>query len=291
MSEWIKLLFVKIFGTNSWIATLIISMIPIVELRGAIPFGSATAFWGENALPLWLSFLVSVAGSTFVCIILTFAFWPIFKWLKKTKVFRKLALFIENKLNKNSENIDKKTKDEKSEKKIFWLKFCGVLLFVSIPLPLTGVWTGTCLGLFLGLSKLHTMLAAIPGNICAGLIMTLVSYFFADNTLIVLLAFLALVVVFVIYEVIKSAVKKHKAKKQGEIQNTEPATNEVTEEVIEETAEGETQETKETLDEKLEESKENEDTQTNEEITKETEELETAKKEKEQSEKPQDEIK
>ena len=221
MSEWIKLLFVKIFGANSWLATLIISMIPIVELRGAIPFGSATAFWGENALPLWLSFLVSVAGSTFVCIILTFAFWPIFKWLKRTKIFRRLAVFIENKLNKNSENIDKKTKDEKSEKKIFWLKFCGVLLFVAIPLPLTGVWTGTCLGLFLGLSKLHTMLAVIPGNIVAGLIMTLVSYFFADNTLIVLLAFLALVVVFVIYEVIKSLIKKYKTKKQGIVQEKE----------------------------------------------------------------------
>lgn len=221
MSEWIKLLFVKIFGANSWLATLIISMIPIVELRGAIPFGSATAFWGENALPLWLSFLVSVAGSTFVCIILTFAFWPIFKWLKRTKIFRRLALFIENKLNKNSENIDRKTKDEKSEKKIFWLKFCGVLAFVSIPLPLTGVWTGTCLGLFLGLSKMQTMLAVIPGNIVAGLIMTIVSYFFADNTLIVLLAFLALVVVFVIYEVIKSLIKKHKAKKQVAVQEKE----------------------------------------------------------------------
>ncbi len=215
MSEWIKLLFVKIFGANSWLATLIISMIPIVELRGAIPFGSATAFWGENALPLWLSFLVSVAGSSLVCIILTFAFWPIFKWLKKTKVFRKLATFIENKLSKNSENIDKKTKDEKNEKKIFWLKFWGVLVFVAIPLPLTGVWTGTCLGLFLGLTKLQTMLAVIPGNICAGLIMTIVSYFFADNTLIVLLAFLALVIVFIVYEVIKSLIKKHKAKKQG----------------------------------------------------------------------------
>lgn len=221
MSEWIKLLFVKIFGANSWIATLIISMIPIVELRGAIPFGSATAFWGENALPLWLSFLVSVVGSTFVCVILTFAFWPIFKWLKRTKIFRRLALFIENKLSKNSENIDKKTKDEKSEKKIFWLKFCGVFAFVAIPLPLTGVWTGTCLGLFLGLSKMHTMLAVIPGNIVAGLIMTIVSYFFADNTLIVLLAFLALVVVFVIYEVIKSLIKKHKAKKQGAVQEKE----------------------------------------------------------------------
>ena len=50
---------------------------------------------------------------------------------------------------------------------------------------------------------------------------TIVSYFFADNTLIVLLAFLALVVVFVIYEVIKNLIKKHKAKKQGAVQEKE----------------------------------------------------------------------
>jgi len=228
MSEWIKMLFVKIFGTHSEIATLLISMIPIVELRGAIPFGSATALWGENALSLWASFGVSVLGSTLVCVILTFAFWPIFNWLKKTKWFKKLADFIEKKLNKNSENIDKKTKDEKNEKKIFWLKFWGVLLFVAIPLPLTGVWTGTCLGLFLGLSKLHTMAAVIPGNICAGLIMTLVSYFFADNTMIVFLAFLALVVLFVLYEVIKSFVRKRKNKKM-EIEVSEEVNSEETE--------------------------------------------------------------
>ena len=43
MTEWLKELFVAIFGTNSWLATIIISMIPIIELRGAIPFGSAVS--------------------------------------------------------------------------------------------------------------------------------------------------------------------------------------------------------------------------------------------------------
>ena len=215
MSEWIKELFVQIFGSHSEIATFIISMIPIVELRGAIPFGAATSFWGENALGLWASFGVSVLGSTLVCVILTFLFWPIFNWLKKTKWFKKLADFIERKLNKNSKSIDEKTKGEKDTKKIFWLKFWGVFVFVAIPLPLTGVWTGTCLGLFLGLSKMHTMISVISGNVVAGLIMTLVSHFFADNTMIVLLAFLILVVVFVLYEVAKSLIQNHKNKKKA----------------------------------------------------------------------------
>ncbi len=219
MSEWLKQLFVSVFGTHSEIATFLISMIPIVELRGAIPFGSATSLWGENALSLWESFAVSVLGSTVVCVILTFLFWPILNWFKKTKTFKKLADFIENKLHKNSESINKKTKDEKNEKRLFWLKFFGVLAFVAIPLPLTGAWTGTCLGLFVGLKTWQTILAVAGGNIIAGLIMTLVSYFFADDTMIVLLAFLALVVLFVLYAIIQHFIKKHKQKKNKTNEN------------------------------------------------------------------------
>ena len=216
MGEWIRQLFVAIFGTHSEIATIIISMIPIVELRGAIPFGAASSFWGENALSLWESFAYSVLGSSLVCVILTFLFWPVFKWLKKTKWFKKLADFIERKLSKNSENIDKKVDAEKNQKRVRWIKIAGVFAFVAIPLPLTGVWTGTCLALFLGLGKVDTLMSVLSGNVVAGLLMTLVSYFFADNTMIVLLAFLALVVVFVAYELVKGLIKKRKGRHKTE---------------------------------------------------------------------------
>ena len=214
MSEWIKELFVTIFGVQSWLATLIISMIPIVELRGAIPFGSATAFWGENALSLGESLLFSLLGSTLVCVVLTFLFWPIFKWLKQTKVFKNVALWVERKLNRNAEGIEKKTQSEKDLNKIKWLKIIAIFGFVAIPLPLTGVWTGTCLALFIGLNKKQTMSSVILGNIVAGLLMTLISYFFKDNTMIVFYAFFVLLGIFIIYELIKSIVKKCKNKKQ-----------------------------------------------------------------------------
>lgn len=215
MGEWIRQLFVRIFGSHSGIATFIISMIPIVELRGAIPFGSATSLWGNNALPLWESFLISFAGSSLICVILAFIFWPIFNWLKRTKGFKKLADFIERKLNRNSKNIDDKTEKESNEKRIVRLKMIGIFLFVAVPLPLTGVWTGTCLALFIGLNRWQSIVSAVAGNLVAGIIMTIISYFFADNTMIVFLVFLALVVVFVLAEVIKSLVIKHKNKKKG----------------------------------------------------------------------------
>lgn len=208
MSEWIKDLFVAIFGTNSWLATIIISMIPIVELRGAIPFGAATSFWGEHALTVWKSFLYSVLGSTLVCVLLTFLFWPIFKWLKKTKLFKKLADAVENKLNRSSKNINDKVQVESNQKKTWWIKWTGVLVFVAIPLPLTGVWTGTCIALFVGLSKRDTMTSVILGNLIAGTIMMIISYFFADNTMIVLLVFLGLVALFALFFAVRAVIRK-----------------------------------------------------------------------------------
>lgn len=213
MSEWIKNLFVAIFGSNSWLATIIISMIPIVELRGAIPFGSAISFWGENALPIWQSFLYSVLGSTFVCVVLTFLFWPIFKWLKKTKAFRKLADAIERKINNSSKSINDKVQAESNEKKTWWIKWLGVFAFVSIPLPLTGVWTGTCIALFIGMNKKDTMTSVILGNLVAGTLMTIISYFFADNTMIVFLVFFALVALFILFFALRAVVRKIKNKK------------------------------------------------------------------------------
>ena len=126
-----------------------------------------------------------------------------------------LASAIENKLNRSSKNISDKAETEKNEKKIRWIKWIGVFVFVAVPLPLTGVWTGTCVALFIGLSKKDTMLSVILGNLVAGIIMVIVSYFFADNTMIVLWVFLALVVLFAIVLTIRSIIRKIKEKKKN----------------------------------------------------------------------------
>ena len=229
MTEWLKELFVAIFGTNSQLATIIISMIPIIELRGAIPFGSAVSLWGENALPVWQSFLYSVLGCSIVCVILTFLFWPIFKWLKGTKLFKKLAGAIEKKLNNSSKSITDKVQAENNKSRTRLIKWFGVFAFVAIPLPLTGVWTGTCIALFIGLSKKDTMLSIILGNMVAGLIMMVISYFFADNTMIVLWFFLGLVAVFALVLGLRSLIKKIKSRKNQTETTTEskPETSEI----------------------------------------------------------------
>lgn len=226
MTEWLKSLFVAIFGSNSAFATTIISMIPIIELRGAIPFGSAVELWGENALPVWKSFIFSVIGCSIVCVVLTFLFWPIFKWLKNTKAFKKLAGAIENKLNNSSKSINDKVDAEKDKSKTHWIKWWGVFTFVAIPLPLTGVWTGTCIALFIGLSKKDTMLSVILGNMLAGLIMLGITYIFGDNTMIVVWMFLALVAIFACVLGIRAIIKKSKSKKITQTKTEEDFENE-----------------------------------------------------------------
>ena len=102
-----------------------------------------------------------------------------------------------------------------------WL---GVFLFVAIPLPLTGVWTGTAIALFIGMSRKATMTSVISGNLVAGLIMMAVSYLFADNTIIVLWIFLALLAAFILAAVIKKLIDKIRNKNkpieiEGEVVN------------------------------------------------------------------------
>ncbi len=213
MTEWLKALFVSIFGNNSALATFFISMVPIIELRGAIPFGMSKELWGANALEFWQALLLSVAGGIVVCVVLTFAFMPIFGWLSKTKALKKFAEFIENKLKSQSKDLDEKTKAEKDAKRIAKIKWWFVFVFVAIPLPLTGVWTGTCLALFVGLNKKQTISAASLGNLCAGIIMTIVSLVFKDNTMVVLYGFLILVLLFLMFAVVRHFVKKAKSKK------------------------------------------------------------------------------
>ena len=87
VTEWISQLFVNIFGDNSALATILISIIPIIELKGAIPFGMSKSFWGENALSGVEALLFALLGGLIVAILLSFLLSPVVRWLKKRKFF------------------------------------------------------------------------------------------------------------------------------------------------------------------------------------------------------------
>lgn len=230
----------NIFGDNVILATMFISMLPIIELKGGIPFGMSKEFWGAKALTNWESFWCSYLGSCLVVPILALIFLPLIRWLKTTKPFKKLALKLENsikskasKINsdeKETENnqsqLDEKTIDtenklisenviETKEAKIkynkkFFIKLFGVFAFVAIPLPLTGVWTGTAISVMIGIPFGWTCLVVILGNLIAGFIVQTVCAIFPNFTLYLLLIFLLLSLLLLIIGIIKNKIKNKK---------------------------------------------------------------------------------
>ena len=140
----------------------IISLMPILELRGGL---IASALLKLNIVRAFIiCFIGNIIPIPFILWLIT----PIFDWLKKTKLFRGMVEKLENKA------MNKKDKIEK-------LQYIGLMLFVGIPLPGTGAWTGCLIAALLDMDKKKSMLYAILGVIMAGIIMLVFSYGILDN--------------------------------------------------------------------------------------------------------------
>ena len=182
----------QFFG-NGWITTFFLSMIPLIELKGAIPVGFASI----GALP---AFLMAYLGSTLVFIPLYFLLRPLLNLLKRIRWFRKFAVKVEYLFEHKAEKIAKKGQDAGAKAR--WIMAWGVFGFVAVPLPMTGVWTGTAVAVFLGLRFWDAFLPVAVGNLVAGLLITLLSWLlqgYMDVVILVLAAgALALLVVFIV---------------------------------------------------------------------------------------------
>lgn len=133
------------------------SMLPIIELRGAIPLGVALGMSYLEAAAL------CIIGSTLISPIVFFAVRPVFNFLLERDLFtHRINNLIERTLRKS----------QKVQKYGFW----GLILFVGIPLPGTGAWTGTLLAVLLDIRFKSTFLAVLLGNILASIIILLLTH-------------------------------------------------------------------------------------------------------------------
>ena len=135
----------------------LISMIPILELRGSI---LAAGFMNVSFLP---TYIVAVLGNLLPIPFILIFIKKILDWMKTTKTFGKLATGVEKKALSKREQIDK-------------YGMFGLYLFVAIPLPGTGAWTGALLAVLLRMKPLKAFIAITLGVITAGLIMSLLSF-------------------------------------------------------------------------------------------------------------------
>lgn len=220
MTQAIAEFFSRIFGDNAILATIIIAIVPLIELKGAIPFGMSESFWGTKALSTWQAFGYAFVGSILIVPILALIFKPIYNWLKEKKFFKAIVHFFTGDIEKKSEQTDIKTEGKTNTKSII-IKMVTVFLFVAFPVPLTGVWTGTCLAVLMGLNFWQVLVSVIAGNAVCGLIMVTICSIFPNATTIILYVFLAIILLAFITKLIVHIVKKHKNKKAEQQLNIE----------------------------------------------------------------------
>lgn len=159
--------FIRNLIGNDVLSTLIVSFLPLIELKGGIIFAYGVGFGFIK------SFSLAYLGSTLAFILVFFLLIPILNLLKKIKIFGDLADKLEHyfkeraaKALKNGNGAEKSAAAEK------FLKQVSVFIFVAIPLPMTGVWMGTAIAVFLGLKFKESILPVALGNVISGLIIS-----------------------------------------------------------------------------------------------------------------------
>lgn len=141
------------------LAIFVISMLPILELRGGM---IAAAVLDVN---FWVALPICVIGNMLPIPFELIFIRRILNWLKKTKLFRKAAIKLE-------EKAQKKANDKALQKYKHW----GLFVFVALPLPGTGAWTGGLVADVLDLRIKKALPIITLGVITAGIIMALITY-------------------------------------------------------------------------------------------------------------------
>ena len=199
----ILLNFFKSITDNGELITLLVSMFPLIELKGAIPIGTGLE------LPLIRSALLAYSGSTLIVIPIFFLLIPIFNLLKKIKFVKKFIQKVETVFEEKAKSVAKNAND-KSEDQVRKFLMLALFIFVAVPFPVTGVWTGTGIAVFLNMKFKDAFLPIVLGNLVAGTIITIITYFFqayVDLIISILLVIALIMLTIFIVKLVKSKPK------------------------------------------------------------------------------------
>ena len=147
-------------GVGELVFTVLVSMVPVIELRGGIPFGVAL---GLNP---WVAFLACIIGNIIPVPFIIVYIRRIFGWMR-----RRLP-----KLDGMVDRLEKKA--HLKGRKVTKFKYIGLFLFVAIPLPGTGAWTGALAAAFLDMPLRKALPSIFLGILAAGFLVTGLTYGF-----------------------------------------------------------------------------------------------------------------
>lgn len=199
------------FIQNDFLIVLFISMFPLVELKGAIPIGAKLGLDLLQTAPL------AYLGSTLIVIPIFFLLVPLFNLFKKIKgvgkFFEKVELMLKNKAlsiaMKAKDKIDDvQLTEEQIQSRINKVYVISLLIFVAVPFPVTGVWTGTAIAVFLGLRFRDSILPLAVGNLIAGTIITLLTFLFGKYVDAIILVLFIIALVMLVVTFVKIALTK-----------------------------------------------------------------------------------
>ena len=139
------------------VVTVLLALLPISELRGAIPYALAHGY------PLYVVYPLCVAVNALIAPLLFIFLTTIHAWMNRFSWYHRLV------------NPVIERARIKVEEKVERYGYLGIMLFVAIPLPITGAYTGTLGAWILGLGKRRTMLAVLAGVAIAGIIVSIVA--------------------------------------------------------------------------------------------------------------------
>lgn len=146
------------------ILVFIISMMPILELRGGL---LAASLLKVNPV---VAYIISIIGNILPVPFILLFIKRILEWMGKSKIkfFKKIVKWLEKKVEKNKDKIEK-------------YGYLGLVLFVGIPLPGTGAWTGCLIAALLDMNRKKSFLCTLAGIIMASIIMMVLSYGILGN--------------------------------------------------------------------------------------------------------------
>lgn len=148
-----------------YLLVFFVSMIPLIELRGAIPIGLSTLL-GEP-LPIFPLYVICILGNMLPVPVIFFFARKVLEWGADKKFIGKFFTFCLEKGEKGGKKLQ-----EKAGRGLY----VALFLFVGIPLPGTGAWTGTLAASFLDMDFKKSSIAVMAGVILAGIIMGLASF-------------------------------------------------------------------------------------------------------------------
>ncbi len=149
---------------KKYLLVFLISMIPLIELRGAVPVG-LSQLWGDS-LQIFPLYIICIIGNMLPVPFIFFFARKILVWGSDKKFIGKFFKFCLEKGEKGGKKLQ-----EKAGRGLYWALF----LFVGIPLPGTGAWTGTLAASLLDMDFRKSVIAVIAGVVLAGIIMGLAS--------------------------------------------------------------------------------------------------------------------